>query len=93
MARGLVAVERSIAHGGGWAGGDRVLRPIWSRSRRRLLVLLKGSGARQLLRRRAPCLHAAKLDERMVKNPGTILDILPNVGDRASDAARIRGIR
>lgn len=30
MAHGLVAVERSIAHGGGWAGrsGDRVLRPI-----------------------------------------------------------------
>ena len=30
MAHGLVAVERLIAHGGGWAGrsGDRVLRPI-----------------------------------------------------------------
>ena len=65
----------------------------WSRSRRRLLVLLKGSGARQLLWRRAPCLYAAKLDERMVKNPGTILDILPNVGDQASGATLIGEFR
>ena len=66
---------------------------FWLRSRRRPLVLLKGSGIRQLLRRRAPCLHAAKLDERMVKSPETILDILPNVGDQASDVAQIGRFR
>ena len=93
MACGLVAVDRSIAHGGGWVGVIAPWVQFWLRSRRRPLVLLKGSGIRQLLRRRAPCLHAAKLDERMVKSPETILDILPNVGDQASDVAQIGRFR